>query len=95
MYYKMKQGYDVFGKAYGIMLRNDLHAIGSVDHELLKNMILLNEESYNLLYKNIETVIDMREHELYYFAQHFKGDNEHQTIINSNHNDKWIMQEDL
>ena len=78
----MKQGYDVFGKAYGIMLRNDLHAIGSVDHELLQNMILLNEESYNLLYKNIETVIDMRDNELYQFAQQLKGNNEHQTIRN-------------
>ncbi len=46
----MKKGYDVFGKAYGVMLRNDLHAVSSIDHQLLQKMILLNEKSQTLLY---------------------------------------------
>lgn len=29
----MKYGYDVFGKEYGVMLRNDLHALDSIDHQ--------------------------------------------------------------
>lgn len=35
-----KIGYGVFGKAYEYMFRNDLHNKISVDHEILKNMIL-------------------------------------------------------
>ena len=37
------QGYDVFGKAYGVMMRNDLHAPEGIDHKLLQKMILLND----------------------------------------------------
>ena len=33
----LKQGYDVFGKAYGVMNRNDLHATESIDHQLLQS----------------------------------------------------------
>ncbi len=29
----MKYGYDVFGKEYGVMLRSDLHAMDSIDHQ--------------------------------------------------------------
>ena len=32
----MKQGYGVFGKAYEVMLRSDLHAPGSIDHQLME-----------------------------------------------------------
>ncbi len=46
----MKKGYDVFGPAYGVMLRNDLHALESIDHKFMREMILLEEESYDFLY---------------------------------------------
>ena len=48
----MKQGYGIFGKAYEIMYRNDLHAKTSIDHSFLRDMILLNEESEEYLYEN-------------------------------------------
>ncbi len=38
----MEKGYDVFGKAYGVMNRNDLHALESIDHKLMQEMILLS-----------------------------------------------------
>lgn len=47
----MKKGYRVFGKAYEVMLRNDLHDKHSIDHYLLSNMILLDNESNNYLYQ--------------------------------------------
>ena len=46
----MKKGYRVFGKAYQVMFRNDLHDKHSIDHYLLRNMILLDNESNNFLY---------------------------------------------
>ena len=42
---KMKIGYDVFGKEYGCMLRNDPHDPKSIEHILMQNMALLDEES--------------------------------------------------
>ena len=76
------QGYDVFGKAYGVMMRNDLHAPEGVDHKLLQKMILLNENTYHLLYKKPAIMADMKIHELYDFAQQFRGRNDRQTIEN-------------
>ena len=32
----MKKGYGIFGKAFEIMLRNDLHAPCSIDHKFLQ-----------------------------------------------------------
>ena len=32
----MKTGYDVFGKSYGVMLRNDVHADNSIDDTFTK-----------------------------------------------------------
>ena len=78
----MKRGYDVFGKAYGTMLRNDLHDIHSVDHKFMKEMVYLEDESYDFLYNGKPEKIDMANHELYIFAQQFKGVNDKQTIIN-------------
>lgn len=49
---QLKIGYGVFGKAYEVMLRQDLHAAGSIDHRLMESMILLEEESAALLYQN-------------------------------------------
>ncbi len=79
----MKIGYDVFGKAYGVMLRNDLHEIDSVDHKFLKDMILVDEESVGMLYGNDTKIsYDVSKHEIFEFAQQFKGDNDFDTIEN-------------
>lgn len=78
----MKTGYDIFGKAYGVMLRNDLHASESVDHKFLREMILLDAESAAFLYGKKPEGIDMRTHELYSFAQRFRGRDDHQTVEN-------------
>lgn len=78
----MKKGYDVFGPAYGVMLRNDLHALESIDHKFMRDMILLDEESRNFLYQTAPVSINMEGHELYSFALRFKGDCERQTIEN-------------
>ena len=76
-----KKGYAIFGKPYEIMLKNDLHDIRSINHELIKNMILLNEDSFKFLYyKPIN--IDMSKHELYQFSQKFKGKNDKESIKN-------------
>jgi len=48
----MKTGYDVFGKSYGVMLRNDVHADNSIDDTLTKEMVLLDDESYLYLYSS-------------------------------------------
>ncbi len=77
---KMEFGYDVFGKAYGVMLRNDLHSIDSIDHLFLKTMILLDDESYEGLYKTECNRADMSEHELYGFSQKFKRATDKDTI---------------
>lgn len=78
----MKNGYDIFGKAYGVMMRNDLHDINSIDHKFMREMILLDDESRAFLYDNKPKPIDMRNHELYSFAKQFKGINDRQTIEN-------------
>ena len=36
---KVIKGYDVFGKEYGCMLRNDLHDINSIEHKLMQEMV--------------------------------------------------------
>lgn len=78
----MKQGYDVFGKAYGVMLRNDVHAPGSIDHKLLREMVLLDAESAPVLYGSVPPKPDLGRHELYAFAQGFRGGTDRQTIGN-------------
>ena len=77
----MKIGYGVFGKAYEYMLRNDLHDPASVDHELMKNMVLLDDESAAFLYSGVARY-DIRKHELYHFAQQFKAPSDKETIEN-------------
>ncbi|MGI6713920.1 MAG: hypothetical protein ACOX3K_02535 [Bacilli bacterium] len=81
----MKRGYDVFGKAYGIMLRNDPHAPLSIDHKLMQNMILLDDKSARTLYLPPKKNLNLYEHELYDFAQKFKGINQKETINNLLH----------
>ncbi len=81
----MKRGYDVFGKAYGVMLRNDLHAVNSIDHKLLQEMILVEEQSLEYLYKPFVQAKNMQSHALYSFAQQFRGGHTRQTIENILH----------
>ena len=77
----MKTGYGIFGKPYEVMLRNDLHDPASVDHDLLRNMILLDDDSYSFLYGDPK-LYDMRTHELYAFAQQFRGNTEKECVQN-------------
>ena len=76
----MKQGYGIFGKAYEIMYRNDLHAKTSIDHSFLRDMILLNEESEEYLYENTHIQCDLTQHELYGFAQRFQTNTDKDTV---------------
>lgn len=79
----MKQGYGVFGKAYEVMLRSDLHAPGSIDHQLMERMILLEEDSLPLLYGGVPAVNPaMKEHALYPFTRQFVGKSAVETIDN-------------
>ena len=78
----MKKGYDVFGLAYGVMMRNDLHALESIDHKFMQEMILLDEESQYFLYQAAPVRVNMEGHELFEFAEQFKGSDERQTIEN-------------
>ncbi|MBQ8598804.1 MAG: hypothetical protein IJ411_01625 [Oscillospiraceae bacterium] len=69
----MKQGYDVFGEAYAVMLRKDLHHSASIDHELMRNMILLDPESVSALYsKAPDLPKGIVQHPLYNWAQQFR-----------------------
>lgn len=78
----MKKGYGVFGKAYEIMLKNDLHNPNSIDHKLMREMILLEDDSYHILYDVCPTVPDMKTHNLYTFAMSFKGSDDATSIQN-------------
>lgn len=77
----IRRGYGVFGRPYEIMLKNDLHAPESIDHALLRDMILLDEESYPLLY-TAPVRRDLSSHELYSFAQRFLSTDERTTVRN-------------
>jgi len=44
------QGLSQFGPAYGVMLKNDTHAPGSIDWTLMENMIRLCPETVDYLY---------------------------------------------
>ncbi|MEG2868919.1 MAG: hypothetical protein RR894_14360, partial [Terrisporobacter sp.] len=79
----MTKGYDVFGKAYGVMLRNDLHSTDLIDHQFLKEMILVDEQTAQQFYEtNPKISYDTTKHELFEFAQTFKGNNILDTIKN-------------
>ena len=77
----MKIGYGVFGKAYEVMYAHDLHNPASIDHELMKNMILLDDQSAAILYSRVVRH-NYGGHELYQFAQQFKASIEKETIQN-------------
>ena len=79
----MKKGYGVFGKAYEVMFRSDLHDEDSIDHYILRNMILLDKDSKSFLYKKSRQISDdIKFHELYEFSKHFKGSDTLDTIKN-------------
>lgn len=79
----MREGYNVFGKAYGVMLKNDLHCKNSIDHEFLKKMILLDNESYGFLYGFEPLKIKIIDrHELFGNAQKFRGKSGKKSIEN-------------
>ena len=77
----MKIGYGVFGKAYEVMYAHDLHNPASIDHELMKNMILLDDQSAAILYSRVVRH-NYGGHELYQFAQQVKASIEKETIQN-------------
>jgi len=78
-----KKGCGVFGKEYEFMFVNDLHDKNSIDHELLRNMILIDNNSIHELYgyplKINENII---KNELYQFAQTFKGSSDIISVQN-------------
>ena len=77
----MKRGYGVFGKAYEVMNRNDLHHPDSVDHRFLREMVLLDGESKELLYGCPPTPPrGMEGHELYGFAMRFRGKSDRESV---------------
>ncbi len=76
----MKCGYDVFGKAYGVMLQNDLHSPKSIDHDFLRTMILLDDDSSHDLYSAVYRQADMSGHELFAFSQQFPRKTDLDTI---------------
>ncbi len=79
----MRRGYDIFGRAYGAMLRSDPHAAGSIDHELIRRMALLDADSRAELYAGVPIPRDLRRHELYPMAQGLRGANERQSVRNA------------
>lgn len=80
----IKIGFDVFGKAYGVMYKNDLHHIKSVDFQLTKNMILIDEKSKYYLYNQSSPSIEVgvKNHELFDFSKQFKGTDDITTLKN-------------
>ena len=79
---EMKIGYDVFGKEYGFMLRNDPHDPKSIEHYLMQNMIFLDKKSAMRFYGNAESFYDMANHDLYMFSKQFVGDTNEGTLRN-------------
>lgn len=79
----MKKGYDIFGKAYGVMFRNDIHAAKSIDCKFLQEMVLLDEQSFEYLYKSAPQTVNMQSHSMYSFARQFKGECPRETVENT------------
>lgn len=77
---KILKGYDVFGKAYGFMLRNDPHDINSIEHKLMQEQIRLDSVSEPFLYGAYQISYPLENHELYNFSQKFKNNNELETL---------------
>lgn len=78
----MKIGYDVFGKEYGYMLRNDPHDPKSIEHVLMQKMVLMDEESVMHFYGMETNLYDMTKHDLYVFSKRFVSDTNEDTLRN-------------
>lgn len=78
----MRQGFDIFGKEYGVMFRNDLHHKDSVDYQIYNKMILINSASEDYLYNQCisKINIEITNYELFSFAKKFRGESDIQTI---------------
>ncbi len=75
------RGYDVFGIPYGRMLRQDLHAVQSIDHLLMQQMVRLDENSRERLYREAGHLpARIKEHELYPFARRFEKSSQQESI---------------
>lgn len=78
----LKKGYGIFGKACKVMLENDLHSPASIDHALLREMVLLDDASAPYLYSSVRRY-DLQKHGLFEFSQQFAGRSERETIQNA------------
>ncbi|GEM_PF-172582 len=78
----MKKGFDIFGREYGVMFRNDLHHIDSVDYHIYKKMVLIDSHSVDYLYNRDKNKVtnEVINHELYDYAQKFKGFSNFDTV---------------
>ena len=74
------KGYDVFGKSYGYMLRNDLHDINSIEHKLMQEQIRLDSVSEPFLYGGYQIIYPLENHELFSFSQKFKLKSELESL---------------
>lgn len=77
---EIRKGYDVFGKEYGVMLKNDTHDVLSVEHKLLQEQVRLDSASEPFLYGGYNITYPMKKHELYSFSKSFKKANSFETI---------------
>ncbi|MFH2116659.1 MAG: hypothetical protein ABII85_01305 [Bacillota bacterium] len=57
----MKKGYSVFGKSYEYMFKRDLHHPNSVDHDILRNMVLIEKDTIDFLYDKKMEILDCYE----------------------------------
>lgn len=78
----LKKGCGIFGKAYEVMLENDLHSPASIDRALLREMVLIDDCSAPYLYSSVRRY-DMKKHELFEFSKQFAAKSERETIQNA------------
>lgn len=76
----MKRGYDALGSRFKKTLINDSHADGSIDIELIKGMIALDDEMMSHYYEGVPQVLSMRDHELYPFVRKYAQDSPKNTV---------------
>lgn len=76
---RIRKGYDVFGKEYGVMLRNDPHDVLSVEHKLLQEQIRLDLVSEPFLYGGYNITYPMEDHELYLSSKSFEKTDSFET----------------
>lgn len=77
---QIKRGYDVFGKEYGIMTRNDTHDVSSIEHRLFQERMKLDVISEPFFYGGYQRYYPMENHELYAFSNQFRKDDELDSV---------------